>query len=98
MGTALLGFRDSKRAERRSTLYDIDIATLHGSAIYRFGSADAKVRPFAFGGAGIKYFSAPDLETETKLSFGLGGGLSYFVSRGLAIEGRVHLQTDDDER
>ena len=71
-----------------STLYDIDIAHFHGYAIYRFGAADAKARPFAFGGAGIKYFSARDLETETKLSFGLGGGLSYFVSRNLAIEGR----------
>ena len=71
-----------------STLYDIDIAHFHGYAIYRFGGADAKTRPFVFGGAGIKYFSARDLETETKLSFGLGGGLSYFVSRSLAIEGR----------
>jgi len=71
-----------------STLYDIDISHFHGYAIYRFGEADAKARPFAFAGAGIKYFSARDLETETKLSFGLGGGLSYFVSRNLAIEGR----------
>ena len=71
-----------------STLYDMNIAHVHGYAIYRFGPADAKARPFAFGGAGIKYFSARDLETETKLSFGLGGGLWYFVSRNLAIEGR----------
>jgi opacity protein-like surface antigen len=71
-----------------STLYDVSIGVFHGYAIYRFGVADAKARPFAFGGAGIKYFSARDLETETKLSFGLGGGLSYFVSRNLAIEGR----------
>lgn len=71
-----------------STLYDIDISHFHGYAIYRFGEADAKARPFVFGGAGIKYFSASDFDTETKLSFGVGGGLSYFVLRNLAIEGR----------
>ena len=71
-----------------STLYDINIGSIHGYAVYRFGGADAKARPFAFGGAGMTYFSAQDLETETKLSFGLGGGLSYFLSRGVALEGR----------
>ena len=39
-----------------------------------------------------------DLESETKLSFGMGGGLAYFVSQSLALEGRVGLQADDDER
>jgi len=75
-------------SDARATLYDINISTLHGYLVYRFGSADAKARPFAFGGAGLKYFSARDLDGETKLSFGLGGGLSYFMSKSLAIEGR----------
>ena len=83
-----------------SSLYDIDIANIHGYAVYRFGSADAKARPFILGGAGLKYFSARDLDAETKLSFGVGGGLSYFLSRSLAIEGRVTykptVMNDDD--
>jgi hypothetical protein len=83
-----------------STLYDMNIGSAHGYAIYRFGNIDAKARPFAFGGAGIKYLSAPDLDTELKLSFGVGGGLSYFLSRGLAIEGRFAYKptmlNDDD--
>ena len=37
----------------------------------------------------MKFLWARDLESETKLSFGLGGGLSYFVSRSLALEGRA---------
>jgi opacity protein-like surface antigen len=73
----------------QTTLYDMSIAHFHGYAVYRFGDAAAKVRPFAFGGAGMKFFWARDLESETKLSFGMGGGLSYFVSRNLAFEGRV---------
>ena len=72
-----------------TTLYDISIAHLQGYAFYRFGDAAAKVRPFAFGGAGATFLWARDLESETKLSFGMGGGLSYFVSRNLALEGRL---------
>ena len=76
-------------AETETTLYDIGIAHFHGYAIYRFGDAAAKLRPFAFGGAGIKFFSAHDLESETKLSLDLGGGLSYFISRNFALEVRA---------
>ena len=89
-------------ADAPETLYDINISTLHGYVVYRFGGADAKARPFVFGGAGLKYFSARDLDAETKLSIGLGGGLSYFVSRSLAIEGRFAykptVMNDDDAR
>lgn len=37
----------------------------------------------------MNFFWARDLESETKLSFNLGGGLSYSVSRTMAIEGRA---------
>jgi len=88
--------------DARERLYDINISTIHGYAVYRFGGADAKARPFVFGGAGVKYFSARDLDAETKLSFGAGGGLSYFVSKSFAIEGRFAykptVMNDDDAR
>ena len=87
-GQQLSGFV-IETADADTTLYDLGIAHFHGYAVYRFGEAAAKVRPFAFGGAGMNFLWARDLESETKLSFGLGGGLSYFVSRSLAIEGRV---------
>ena len=74
-------------ADVSSTLYDINIATVHGYAVYRFGSVDAKARPFVFGGAGMKSFRRA-ISTQTKLSFGVGGGLSYFLVPSLAIEGR----------
>ena len=76
-------------ADTDTTLYDMSIAQFHGYAVYRFGGAAAKMRPFAFGGAGTTFLWARDLESETKLSFRLGGGLAYFVSQSLAIEGRV---------
>lgn len=76
-------------ADAQVTLYDINISHFEGHAIYRFGDAAGKVRPFAFGSAGMKLFSARDLESETKLSFGLGGGLTYFISKNIGFEGRL---------
>ena len=87
-GQQLSGFV-IETADAETTLYDMSIAHLHGYAVYRFGDAAAKLRPFAFGGAGATFLWARDLESETKLSFGMGGGLSYFLSRNLAFEGRV---------
>ena len=72
-------------AEAKTTLYDMSIAQLHGYAVYRFGDAAAKMRPFAFGGAGTTFLWARDLESETKLSFGLGGGLADVVSQSLGF-------------
>jgi len=76
-------------AETSVRLYGITIAHLHAHAVYRFGDAAAKVRPFLFGGGGATFFSAHDLETETKMSLGFGGGLLYAVSQAIAVEGRV---------
>jgi len=87
-GQQLSGFV-IETADAGATLYDIGIGHVHGYALYRFGDAAAKVRPFAVGGAGATFLWARDLESETKLSFRLGGGLSYFVSRNVAIDGRV---------
>lgn len=87
-GQQLSGFVIST-ADTDTTLYDMSIAHLHGYAVYRFGDAASKLRPFAFGGAGMTFLWARDLESEAKLSFGLGGGLLYLVSRSLALEGRA---------
>ena len=80
------------------TLYDIGIANIHGYALYRFGDAAAKARPFVFGGGGMTLLSARDLESETKLSFGLGGGLSVLGVAEHRHRRAVHVSADDDER
>ena len=51
---------------------------LPGNLLYHFGNRDTQLRPFVFGGLGATFFSATDLESETKFSFGLGGGVKYF--------------------
>jgi outer membrane protein W len=59
-------------------LFTMSIAHLHGAVVYHLGSADARLRPFVFGGLGATFFSADDLKSETKFSFGLGAGVKYF--------------------
>jgi hypothetical protein len=74
----------------RAELFKMTVRQLHGDVLYHFGSADARLRPFVFGGLGATFFSADDLESETKFSFGLGGGIKYFL--GDAIGVRVHFR------
>lgn len=71
-------------------LFTMIIRQLQGNVLYHVGSRDAKLRPFVFGGLGATYFSADDLESETKLSLGLGGGVKYFPWK--AIGARASLR------
>jgi opacity protein-like surface antigen len=71
-------------------LFSTTIRQVHGNAVRNFGTADARMRLFAFAGLGATFFSADDLRTETKLSFGLGGGVKYFPWRSIGI--RAHFR------
>lgn len=77
---------------RRSDLFTMTIGQLHGNAIYQFGRPDARVRAFAFAGVGATFFSADDLESESKLSFGVGGGLKYFPWQSIGIRGHFRYK------
>ena len=85
-------------ADAKTTLYDMSIAHLHGYASIVSETPQRKCRPFAFGGAGTKFLWARDLESETKLSFGLGGGLCLLRLAKPGVRRTRHLQADDDER
>jgi len=61
-----------------ANVFTMTIQQLHGNVLYHFGSRDAKLRPFVFGGLGATSFDGNDLVPETKFSFGLGGGVKYF--------------------
>ena len=71
-------------------LFTMTIGHLHGDVVYHLGSADARLRPFVFAGLGATFFSADELESETKFSFGLGAGAKYFLSRAIGI--RAHFR------
>jgi opacity protein-like surface antigen len=59
-------------------LFDVNVGQLHGNFVYRFGAEDARFDPFVFAGVGATFFSATDLESETKFSWALGAGLKWF--------------------
>ena len=81
-------------------LFSMTVGQLHGDAVYHFGAADARLRPFVFAGVGATFLSGDDLESETKLSFGLGGGVKYFPGKSFGVRGHVRykptLLNDDD--
>ena len=76
-----LGTRDGS-----AELFDMKLGALQGSFVYQLGSATASVRPFALAGLGATFLSAPDLESETKFSWGLGAGVKWFPSRRLGAK------------
>ena len=71
-------------------LFTMTIAQLHGDVVYHLGSPDARLRPFVFGGLGATFFSADDLESETKFSFGFGAGIKYFRWDSIGV--RAHFR------
>ena len=68
------------------------VRQLHGNVFHNFGGADARLRLFVFAGLGATFFSADDLESETKLSFGLGGGVKYFPWNAIGVRGHFRYK------
>ena len=71
-------------------LFDVNVDVLQASFVYRFGAAEARLRPFLAAGIGATFFSATDLDGETKLSFSAGAGVRWFPARrfGARVEAR----------
>ena len=81
-------------------VFTMTIQQLHGNVLYHFGSRDTKLRPFVFGGLGATFFSATELEPETKLSYGIGGGVKYFPSKSIGARASFRYtptMLNDDE-
>jgi outer membrane protein W len=70
--------------------FTMTVRQFQGNVLYEFGAAEAKVRPFVFGGLGATFFTATDLQSETKLSIDYGAGLNYFAWRSIGV--RAHIR------
>ena len=81
-------------------LFTMTVRQLHGNVVYHLRDADARLRPFVFGGLGATFFNADDLESETKFSFGLGAGVKYSLWDAIGIRGHFRykptLMNDED--
>jgi opacity protein-like surface antigen len=71
-------------------MFDVNVDQLQGSVVYQLGAADARLRPFFSAGAGAAFFSAPNLDSETKLSFGVGAGLKWLPRK--TVGARLQLR------
>jgi opacity protein-like surface antigen len=71
-------------------LFDLDIEYFHIGGTY--GTAPGKVKPFIVGTFGVTHMTpkGEGLDTVTKFSLSLGGGVKLFVTEhiGLRLEGR----------
>jgi opacity protein-like surface antigen len=70
-------------AQASQELFDVTIDRLQGSLVYQFGGAASRYRPFLTAGAGASIFSSTDIDTESKLSLGMGAGLKWLPSKRL---------------
>ena len=79
-------------------LFDVDIDQVQGSFVYQLGGTESRLRPFFSAGVGATFFSATDLDGETKLSFGAGAGLKWLpTSRfGARVQARYRPTYLDD--
>jgi outer membrane protein W len=73
-------------------LFSMAIRQLHGNTVYQFGATDSKLRPFLFAGLGATFLTGDELQSETKMSFGLGGGIKYFPWKTIGIRGHVRYK------
>jgi outer membrane protein W len=77
-------------AEGKADLFTMTVRQLHGNVVYRLGPAGATWQPFVFGGLGATFFTADTVESETKFSLDLGGGVTFFPSR--SVGARAHVR------
>ena len=68
-------------AEAHAEMFDVDVDQFRGSFVYQLGAEESRWRPFLTAGAGAALFSAPQVESETKLSFAVGAGLKWLPTR-----------------
>jgi opacity protein-like surface antigen len=79
--------------------FNIDAGQLHGNFVYQFGDESAGVRPYVLGGLGATFFRSDNLQSETKFSWALGGGVKVYVDEqvGIKFQGKYNPTRLNDE-
>ncbi len=63
---------------------NINLDQFHGNLLINFNEEDAPLRPFLLFGLGATRGSGQG-SSETKFSFGLGGGIKYFFTKNMGV-------------
>jgi opacity protein-like surface antigen len=71
-------------------LFDMKLDALQGNLLYRPGPPNARLESFLVAGFGATFLSAEGLDSETKFSWSVGGGVKWFPRKrvGARIEAR----------
>ena len=96
-GAEVLWMRQSSGVEVGTTagaasLFTTTINQVLGNAVYRIRAGSARLQPFAFGGVGATFFRADAAPSETKLSFGVGAGATYFPWQAVGLRAHVRYK------
>jgi opacity protein-like surface antigen len=73
-------------------LFTFSVDNFHANAVRHLAGPDAKLRPFLFGGLGASLFSGGGLPSETKFSWGIGGGVKYFPRGSIGVRGQARYK------
>jgi opacity protein-like surface antigen len=76
----------------KADLFTMTVRQLEGNVVYRLGRAGAKWEPFVFGGLGATFLSADTLESETKFSLDVGGGVKYFPWQSIGVRAQFRYK------
>jgi outer membrane protein W len=79
-------------ADGKADLFTMTVRQLHGNVVYQFGRGGARWQPFVFGGLGATFFTADTVNSETKLSLDVGGGVKFFPSRSVGVRAHVRYK------
>lgn len=79
-------------ADAKADLFAMTVTQAIGNVVYRLGRGGAKWEPFVFAGLGATYLSADTLESETKFSLNVGGGVKYFPTRSFGARANVRYK------
>jgi hypothetical protein len=74
-------------------LFEMTIQQIVGNVVYRFGRPSRRVQPFVAGGAGAAFFSATDLDSDTRPAWNVGGGVTWLPWARFGVEGRVRYES-----
>lgn len=83
-------------------LADQNVDNYHGNLVYNWGEPDAQIRPFAYFGVGATHYSPGDydsalpgsatlahIQSETRFSGTLGGGVKVYPNHMIGVKGQV---------
>jgi hypothetical protein len=76
--------------DRSVRLADAKVDQYHVNILYHFGDEGDKWRPYMLAGFGGTTLRPADLDSKTRISFGVGGGVKRYFTNRLGLRAQIH--------